>query len=120
MRPLAIPRTDTTELFTRWQHDADRDAGDELIRRFLPLTRQLARRYAGGHEPFDDLMQVASLGLVKALARFDPNRGTAFSSFAVPTILASSNAISATSAGRSTSRVDCRSKPSGSSRPKTS
>ena len=55
--------------------------------RFLPLARNLARRYAGAREPFEDLLQVASLGLVKAIDRFDVDRGAAFSSFAVPTVL---------------------------------
>ncbi len=55
--------------------------------RFLPLARQLARRYQHAGEPLDDLYQVASLGLVKAIDRFDPARETAFSSFAVPTIV---------------------------------
>jgi RNA polymerase sigma-B factor len=74
-------------LFVRWQQHGDRPARDELVQRFLPLARKLARRYSGAREPFDDLLQVASLGLVKAIDRFDLSRGTAFSSFAVPTIL---------------------------------
>jgi RNA polymerase sigma-B factor len=57
------------------------------VDRFLPLARQLARRYQRGGELLDDLNQVASLGLLKAIDRFDPERQTAFSSFAVPTIL---------------------------------
>src|ERR687893_2445183 len=52
-----------------------------------PSSGQLARRYQRGSEPLDDLIQVASLGLLKAIDRFDPARETAFSSFAVPTIL---------------------------------
>ena len=74
------------ELFRRWQRFGDRAARDQLIERFLPLAHKLARRYAG-REPVDDLVQVASVGLLKAIDRFDPDRGTAFSSFAVPTIL---------------------------------
>jgi len=56
------------------------------VERFLPLATQLARRYHRGNEPLDDLVQVASVGLLKAIDRFDPARGNAFSSFAVPTI----------------------------------
>jgi RNA polymerase sigma-B factor len=74
-------------LFERWQRTQDREARDELISRFLPLARKLARRYAQSSEPYEDLVQVASLGLVKAVERFDPGRGFAFSSYAVPTIV---------------------------------
>ena len=62
-------------------------ARDELCNRFMPLARQLARRYQRGNEPLEDLVQVASLGLIKAIDRYDTDRGTAFSSYAVPTIL---------------------------------
>jgi RNA polymerase sigma-B factor len=79
--------TSSTKLFERWRRCDDRRARDELIERFLPLARKLARRYASSSEPYDDLVQVASLGLVKAVERFDPDRGFAFTSFAVPTIV---------------------------------
>ena len=67
--------------------DGDEAARDDVVSRFLPLARQLARRYARGNEPVDDLFQVASIGLLKAIDRFDPSRGYAFSTFAVPTIV---------------------------------
>lgn len=63
---------------------ADRDA---MIKRHLGLARHLALRYSDSGEPLDDLFQVASLGLVNAVDRFDPSRGIAFTTFAVPTIL---------------------------------
>jgi RNA polymerase sigma-B factor len=75
------------ELFERWRRHRDRRARDELVARFLPLARKLARRYAQSGESYEDLVQVASLGLVKAVERFDPDRGFAFMSFAVPTIV---------------------------------
>ena len=74
-------------LLERYHHHGDPAAREALVERFLPLARQLARRYQRGSEPLDDLIQVASLGLLKAIDRFDPERPTAFSSFAVPTIL---------------------------------
>src|SRR5687768_3412003 len=74
-------------LLERYHHHGDRAAREALVDRFLPLARQLARRYQRGGEPLDDLIQVASLGLLKAIDRFEPDRPTAFSSFAVPTIL---------------------------------
>lgn len=79
--------TSSGELFLRWRDEHDARAREELILRFLPLARQLAGRYAVSWEPNDDLVQVASLGLVNAVDRFDPHRGTSFTSFAVPTIL---------------------------------
>jgi RNA polymerase sigma-B factor len=62
-------------------------ARDELVRRSLPLARRLARRYQHPHESLDDLVQVACIGLMKAIDRFDPELGTAFTSYAVPTML---------------------------------
>ncbi len=82
-----VSAADSQQLFERWRRDHDREARDELIARFLPLARKLARRYVQSSEPYDDLVQVASLGLVKAVERFDPDRGFAFTSFAVPTIV---------------------------------
>lgn len=75
------------ELFIRWRQHSDRRAREELVARYLPLAKRLARRYRGAREPLDDLEQVASLGLVKAIDRYDPERGIAFQSFAIPTIL---------------------------------
>jgi len=74
-------------LFRRCQRDNDLAAREALVVRFLPLARRLARRYARSSEPFEDLVQVASLALVKAIDRFDPERGNGFPAFAIPTIV---------------------------------
>jgi RNA polymerase sigma-B factor len=63
------------------------DLREELVRRFMPLARSLAMRYRRQTESLDDLVQVASLGLVKAVEGYDPDRGKPFTSYAVPTIL---------------------------------
>ncbi len=60
---------------------------EELVRRFLPMARGLAARYNSANEAYEDLVQVASLGLLQAINRFDPDRGSPFSAFAVPTVL---------------------------------
>lgn len=75
------------ELLVLYAGSKDPALREQLVERFLPLARQLARRYERSEETFDDLFQVASLGLVKAIDRFDPERPVAFSSYAVPTIL---------------------------------
>ena len=74
-------------LLTRYHRDGDRAARAELVERFLPLARQLARLYEGVGEPMDELVQFAWVGMLKAMVRLDVDRTTAFSSFAVPTIL---------------------------------
>jgi RNA polymerase sigma-B factor len=75
------------ELLERYHAEGDVAARQQLIERFLPLARKLVRNFERPGESSDDLMQVASLGLVKAVDRFELDRGTAFSSFAVPTIV---------------------------------
>ncbi len=75
------------QLFARVRANGDPAARAQLAELFLPLARSLALRYSHSGEPLDDLMQVANLGLVKAIDRFDTSRGIAFTSYAVPTIL---------------------------------
>jgi RNA polymerase sigma-B factor len=84
---VLLAHDDPAATFRRYaaeRRQADRDA---LVNRFLPMARKLALRYARGSEPIEDLEQVAALGLIKAVDRYDPDRGFAFTSFAVPTIL---------------------------------
>jgi RNA polymerase sigma-B factor len=74
-------------LLARRAHDGDAEAREAMIAEHLPLARALARRYRRGNESLDDLVQVASVGLIKAVDRFDPERGHSFSTFAQPTIV---------------------------------
>jgi RNA polymerase sigma-B factor len=76
-----------TLLLRRYAETRDPRLKEQLTERFMPLARALAMRYRGGTEPLDDLIQVASLGLIKALDGFDPERGGSFTAYAVPTIL---------------------------------
>jgi RNA polymerase sigma-B factor len=72
------------ELFARRPEPSARD---ELAREFLPLAEYFARRFAGRGEPVEDLTQTASLGLLNAIDRFDPERGVPFSTYAAATIV---------------------------------
>jgi RNA polymerase sigma-B factor len=78
---------DEDTLLRRYAKNRDPQLKEELVRRFLPLARSLALRYRGTPEHVDDLIQVASLGLVKALDGFDLERGKSFNAYAAPTIL---------------------------------
>src|SRR6478672_10878716 len=71
---------DAEELFRCWKCDGDEHARELIAERYMPLARKLARRYGRSSEPFEDLAQVATMGLLKAMDRYDPQRG-AFQSF---------------------------------------
>jgi RNA polymerase sigma-B factor len=86
--PRAAEQLADEKLLLERYHDAREDAvREELVARFMPLARSLANRYSGGPEPTEDLYQVASLGLVKAIEGFDSTLGYTFASYAAPTIL---------------------------------
>jgi RNA polymerase sigma-B factor len=89
MDPTTAPAPggdDVRALLERWHTQGDRAARDEVAARMLPLARSLARRYANKGEPLDDLEQVACVGLIKAIDRFDLSRDVRFATYAVPTI----------------------------------
>lgn len=79
-------RERTTRLFRRLRRFGDTAARDQLIELYMPLARRLALRHRGSREPFDDMVQVAVVGLILAVDRFDPERGIPFAGFAKPTI----------------------------------
>ena len=81
------PGPEETRLLREFARTRDQRLKEHLVERFLPLARSLAARYRGGGEPMEDLVQIASVGLVNAITRFDPERGFSFATFAVPTIL---------------------------------
>ena len=78
---------DEKRLLLRYHSEGDLDAREDLVLRFMPLARQLARRYRHSGEPLEDLVQVACVGLLKAIDRYDPERGAGFARYAVPTML---------------------------------
>jgi RNA polymerase sigma-B factor len=89
VRDTVAPREPIEErdLFLAWQRSGDETARERLVERYMPLTRSLARRYMRSSEPFEDLLQVAAVGLLHAVDRYDVDHGRPFASFAVPTIL---------------------------------
>jgi RNA polymerase sigma-B factor len=74
-------------LLRRYAQTRDPALREALVERYLPLARHAVGRFGGRREPYDDLLQVASVGLLKAIDRFDPSKGAAFSSYALPTML---------------------------------
>ncbi|HUF32915.1 MAG TPA: RNA polymerase sigma factor SigF [Acidimicrobiales bacterium] len=87
---MALDRSDKEALmekFRAFASSGDQRLRGELIEAHIGLAEYLARRFANRGEPLDDLVQVASLGLVKAVERFDPGRGLEFTTFATPTIV---------------------------------
>jgi RNA polymerase sigma-B factor len=86
MPPAPIDQPDGA-LFAELRSSGDPNARSALVERHLPLARRLAARYRSTPQPLEDLIQVASLGLLKAVDAFDPTRGVSFPAFAVPTIL---------------------------------
>jgi RNA polymerase sigma-B factor len=82
-----VMERDVDALLLAYHRDGDRDARERALVELMPLVRALANRYAGRGEPLEDLVQVGALGLIKAVDRFDVDRGVEFSSYAVPTIV---------------------------------
>ncbi len=83
---MAVDRSQA-ELLRAYHEEGDERAREQLIAENLPLVRAIARRYSGKGEPLDDLVQVGSIGLIKAIDRFDLERGVALQTYAVPTIV---------------------------------
>src|SRR5438874_3512530 len=78
---------DPSEILELFRHLPDHDARDALAQEYLPFAEHLARRFAGRGEPVEDLVQVACVGLLHAIDRFDPDREVRFSTFAAATIV---------------------------------
>ena len=87
MQTRELARLTDEQLLDTHYRERDPAARDELVDRFMPFARKLAVRYIHSREPLDDLMQVASIGLLNAIERFDPQHGKKFTTFAAPTIL---------------------------------
>ena len=82
-----MTRESDKALLRRYHKDGDIASRQELIERYLPLVRSLARRYAYRGEQLEDLVQVGSIGLIKAIDRFDVDRGVELTTYATPNII---------------------------------
>jgi len=78
---------DEARLWEEFARTRDPTLREQLVERNMAFAKRLALRYRGASESFDDLLQVANLGLINAVDRFDPERGIPFTAFASPTIL---------------------------------
>jgi RNA polymerase sigma-B factor len=89
VRPVPEPRTRDGErdLLNHFAETRDPRLREEIVERFMPFARSLALRYRGGGESVEDLVQVACVGLLKAIDRYDPEKRSDFVAFAAPTIL---------------------------------
>jgi RNA polymerase sigma-B factor len=86
-RKLVWDKALTRELFARYRADGDEEARDELVEMYLNLVKYLASRFRNRGEPIDDLIQVGTIGLIKAVDRFDVERAVEFTTYATPTIV---------------------------------
>src|SRR5918999_5963290 len=89
-RPKGRSRSDRLSealIFNRYKASGDPGLREQLVMTYLPLARTIARRYQSPRVPSEDLVQVATIGLMKAIDRYEPDRGVAFSSYAVPTMV---------------------------------
>ena len=77
----------TRELFRRYKEEGDEEAREQLIVSHVNLVRYIAAKFKNRGEPLDDLIQVGTIGLIKAIDRFDPSRGLEFTTYATPTIM---------------------------------
>lgn len=82
-----LSREEVNSLFSRYQKERTPEIKSQLVDSYMDLVRSLARRFANRGEPLDDLVQVASIGLLKAIDRFDTERNIQFTTYAVPTIV---------------------------------
>ena len=84
---LSATAEETKRLLRAYGLSRDRDIRDQLVDSYMPLVKNLCRRFQSAREPQEDLIQVGVIGLLNAIEKFDPERGTSFSSLAIPEIL---------------------------------